>query len=374
MVIAKTLLTAAVVVTTALSTPDAAARPAPADRTPLRHIAAQLVRDGAPGAVVALRTPTRVLSAARGLGNREPRADMRAKDRFRIASVTKTFVATIVLQLVAEGRLGLDDPVDRWLPGLVPDGGAITIRGLLNHTSGLFDYQKDEAWTGAVIARPDRQWSPRELVAVATAHAPLFPPGTDWSYSNTNYVLLGLVVEAATGTVLGQQLRERLLGPLGLTATALPTAAAIDGPHAHGYVGFGTLPWLPAKALVDATELVSPTVGWAAGGMVSNAADLTRFYAALLAGRLLRPDLLTAMRTPSSVTVGTPFRYGLGLEQFPTECGRAYGHLGDGPGYRTAVYARADGRRVAVVMVNIDSTRVPWSELGADAAEALCYG
>jgi D-alanyl-D-alanine carboxypeptidase len=372
MLIAKALLTTAAVLTTALATPDAAAQPARPDRVPLRQVAAQLVRDGAPGAVVVVRTSTGTRRAARGLGSRAPRVAMRPTDRFRVASVTKTFVATVVLQLVSEGRLGLDDPVDRRLPGLLPDGGAITVRELLNHTSGLFDYDQDEAWQGTVIAHPDREWSPRELVAVATAHGLLFPPGTAWFYSDTNYVVLGLLVEAVTGTTLERQLRERIFQPLGLAATSFPTGSAIDGAHAHGYVG--SLPWLPPGTLVDATTVVSPSVWWAASAIVANADDLARFYAALLGGRLVRADLLAAMRSASPVTRGTPFDYGLGLEQFATVCGRAYGHLGDGLGYRTAVYARADGRRVAVVMVNIDSTRVSWGELEASAESALCSG
>jgi D-alanyl-D-alanine carboxypeptidase len=299
---------------------------------------------------------------------------MRAIDRFRVGSVTKTFVATVVLQLVAEAKLGLDDPVDRLLPGLLPQGGSITIRELLDHTSGLFDYTEDAAWTGQVIAQPDRRWSPRELVAVAASHALLFRPGTSWWYSNTNYVVLGLVVEAVTGKTLGDQLRSRIFEPLGLAATSFPTETAIEGAHAHGYAGSGTLPWLPPKILIDATTLVSPTSSWAAGAVLSNADDVTRFYAALLGGRLVRADLLAAMRTASPATLGTPWNYGLGLMQFDTACGRALGHLGDTVGYRTAVYAKADGRRVAVAMVNIDATRVSWGEIRSAAESALCRG
>jgi D-alanyl-D-alanine carboxypeptidase len=373
MLFVKTLVTIAVVLTTALSTPDAAARPAPAPtRTLLGQVAAQLVRDGAPGALVLVRTPAGTRRAARGLGSRAPRVALRPTDRFRIASVTKTFVATVVLELVSEGKLALDDQIEGRLPGLLPDGGAITVRELLNHTSGLFDYDQDEAWQGTVIAHPDREWSPRELVAVATAHGLLFPPGTAWFYSDTNYVVLGLLVEAVTGTTLERQLRERIFQPLGLAATSFPTGSAIDGAHAHGYVG--SLPWLPPGTLVDATTVVSPSVWWAASAIVANADDLARFYAALLGGRLVRADLLAAMRSASPVTRGTPFEYGLGLEQFRTACGRAYGHLGDGLGYRTAVYARADGRRVAVAMINIDSTRVSWGELETSAESALCRG
>jgi D-alanyl-D-alanine carboxypeptidase len=225
-----------------------------------------------------------------------------------------------------------------------------------------------------VIADPGREWSPHELVSIAVSHPPLFPPGTGWSYSNTNFVVLGLVIEAVTGAPLGQELRERLFGPLVLTATSFPAGTTIEGRFAHGYVGSGTLPALPDGTLIDATSVVSPSIGWAAGGIVSNADEVARFYAALLGGRLLHPDLLAEMRRVVPESQGRPFRYGLGIERFPTECGQAYGHLGDTAGYRTAVYAHPNGRRVAVVMVNIDTTRVSWPELQAAAETALCLG
>jgi D-alanyl-D-alanine carboxypeptidase len=332
----------------------------------LRQIVRQLVRDGAPGALAVVRTPLGIRREQAGLARRRPSTAMAATDRFRVASITKTFVATVVLQLVAEGKLGLDDPVERWLPGLVPNGRAITIRELLDHTSGLFNYFDDKAFVQAVVAQPGRIWPPRKLVAIATSHPPLFPPGRDWSYSNTNYILLGLVVEAAVGTPLDQQLQGRFFDPLGLTATSLPTGARIDGAHAHGYVGFATLPRL--RSLVD-TSLVSPSLAWAAGAIVSTGDDVTSFYAALLGGRLLPPDLLAAMETPAPGV-----HYGLGLLEADTPCGPAYGHEGDLLGYRSFVYARPNGTRVALVMVNIDKTYLPRSELEAAAENALCAG
>jgi D-alanyl-D-alanine carboxypeptidase len=363
MLLGKVLLVA---VTAALAAPAPARAP---ERTisPLARAVRTLVRDGAPGALVVVRTPTGVRRAASGLASRDPRVVLRATDRFRVASITKPFVATVVLQLVAEGKLRLDESFDRWLPGLVPNGDRITIRQLLSHTSGLFEYQGDKGFVSAVIADPSREWSPRELVRIATAHAPLFPPGTGWSYSNTNYILLGLVVEAVTGETIDQQLRERVFDPLALAATSFPAGTEIEGEHAHGYIGSATLPSLPVGTLMDVTSVVSPSIGWAAGGIVSNGDDITRFFAALLGGRLLRPDLLAAMRT-----VGPSSQYGLGLLRVQTACGRAFGHLGDGPGYRTVAYARPNGRRVVVVMVNIDATNVSWSALETAAERAFC--
>jgi D-alanyl-D-alanine carboxypeptidase len=334
---------------------------------PLSKLAATLVRDGAPGALVAVRTPTAFRRAARGLGQRQPRVPLRTTDTFRVASITKPFVATVVLQLVAEGGLRLDDSVERWLPGLVPGGGSITVRELLDHTSGLFDFGDDAGWQSKVLADPATEWPPRELVGIATAHPRAFLPGAGWAYSNTNYVLLGLVVEAVAGTTLERQLTDRLFRPLALDATSLPTGTSMPGHPAHGYIGFATLPWL--QGLLDTTTLISNSVAWAAGGIVSDADDLTRFFAALLGGRLLRPDLLAEMKTPVSGS-----GYGLGLWRFRTRCGVAYGHIGIGNGYRAVVYARPGGGRVAVAMVNVDHTYVALAELEAATATALCRG
>jgi len=387
MFLAKTLLVAATLGSLALAAPGAAdgthTTPIRAERvalasgaqTPrvssrarplLRRIVRSLVRHGAPGALAVVRTPTRIRRAASGLANRHPRAGLRATDRFRVASVTKPFVATLVLQLVAEGKVRLNDTVEGRLPGLVPNGDAITIRELLDHTSGLFDYTNDEALVGAAIANPGREWAPRELVAVATSHPPLHPPGKGWSYSNTNYILLGLVIEAVTGTTLEHQLRERLFQPLALTRTSFPSGTQVEGRFVHGYIGPATLPVAPGT-LLDMSAALSPSWGWAAGGILSNGDDVTRFFAALLGGRLLPRGLLSAMRT-----VAPGSEYGLGLMRTRTACGVAYGHLGDFTGYRSVVYARPNGRRVAVVMVNIDTTHVSWYELETAAETAYC--
>jgi D-alanyl-D-alanine carboxypeptidase len=337
-------------------------------RTALQRIVRRLVAGGAPGALAFVRNPGGAAGVAAGYADLRNRTPMAATDGFRIASVTKTFVATVVLQLEAERRLDIDERVERWLPGIVPNGSAITIRELLNHTSGLFDYGEDDAHTQAVIADPGRRWSPLELLSVAFAHPPLFRPGTSWFYSNTNYVVLGLVVEAVTGSPLGQELRARIVDRLRLHATSFDVDAAIHLPFAHGYVG--PHPGLPIAAgtLLDITALLSPSFGWGAGNMSSNAADVTRFFVALLRGRLLPPEQLAEMKTGSPANGN----YGLGLKKTYTSCGVAYGHEGDFPGYRNAVWITRDARRAADVMVNIDETHISWDRLEAAAKAALC--
>jgi D-alanyl-D-alanine carboxypeptidase len=336
----------------------------------LRRIVHGLVAAGAPGAIAVVRTPTRIRRAAAGFADVQTRVRMQATDRFRIASVTKTFVATVVLQLEAEGRLDIDDSVERWLPGLVPNGSSITLRELLNHTSGLFSFTDDEAVTTALIADPGRQWSPGEVLSIAFSHPSLYEPGTAWSYSNTNYVLLGHAIEAATGSTLEQELQERILSPLALGATSSPAGTAIEGRFAHGYIGpHPGLP-IPRGNLLDISLILNPSYAWAAGNMVSSAPDLTRFFAALPQGRLLPAAQLAEMKTGSTANRD----YGLGLKMTYTACGAAIGHEGDFPGYRNAVWATPNGRRVAVAMVNIDTTRVSWSRLRTAAQTALCFG
>src|SRR5262249_54119066 len=207
----------------------------------LASITRSLVREGAPGALVVVRTPARVRRTASGLSSRDPRVPLRATMRFRIASLTKSLVATVVLELVGEGKLTLDDSVEHWLPGLVPNGGNITIRELLNHTRGIYNYVDAPNFDQREIADPTHIWSPRDLIAVATSHPPYFAPGTGWHYSNTNYVILGLVVGAVTGTPLEQQLRSRLFDPLALRATSYVPQVDTSGTLVHGFIGSGTL-------------------------------------------------------------------------------------------------------------------------------------
>jgi D-alanyl-D-alanine carboxypeptidase len=327
----------------------------------LRAALDELVAAGAPGAVALVRDGDRTVRLASGLADRARNAPMRVTDRFRVGSVTKTFVSSVVLQLAGEGRLSLDDTVERWLPGLVPNGGGITIRQLLSHTSGLYDYTQDPSVLEPYLRGHLRVVrAPRTLVGRAIAHPPLFAPGAEWSYSNTGYLLLGLILEAAGGESLGAQLQQRIFTPLGLRRTTFDTSPRISGRHAHGYFALGK------RSLRD-VSVFSPSFAWAAGAIVSTAGDLVRFYRALLQGRVLRPDLLDAMKT--TVAMGPPGEsYGFGLWKTrslglsPTNklaCGSVWGHDGDFPGYLTYAFSSEDAKRQMVVFVNTDSLRRP---------------
>ncbi len=321
-----------------------AARPPSALQQDLRA----LVAAGVPGALVLVRDQRGTVRYKWGSETLAPRRAIRLDDRFRVGSVTKTFVATVVLQLEAEGVLTLDDTVEKWLPGLVPQGNQISLRMLLHHTSGLFDYLNDGDPT---VAQPyldgntDYVWTPDQLVAAATAHPLNFPAGTSWRYSNTNYIVLGLVVEKATGDTIEHQLAQRIFQPLGLTHTTFETEPALSGRHADSYIRRNGL-------LVDFTRL-SPSAAWSAGAIASTVDDLARFEQALLAGKLLRALQLKEMEDTSAGGIAAD--YGLGLALWRTPCGKFWGHNGEWGGYLTFIAERANGSRQVVLETTTDS-------------------
>ena len=339
---------------TRVSTPRASR--APTDPAALQKQLDGVVEAGAPGVVGLVRTGERTWQGASGLGDLRAKRPARAGDQFRIGSVTKSFVATVVLQLVGEGRLSLDDNLERWLPGLVPGGEKITVRQLLNHTSGLYNYTDD-------LPEPPRRFRPQELVAIATGHKPLFAPGTQFSYSNTNYILAGLVVERVTGQQLAAQLQQRILRPLALDDTELPsTERRIAGPHVNGYAPPDEA-WQVSDGLgglVNVTEM-DTSWAWAAGAMVSTTADLAAFYQALLGGQLLTPELLKQMRTTVDASqVGHGTRYGLGLEVLRPGCGvELWGHGGSLEGYGTTAFSTPDADRQMVMVINLQPEPEP---------------
>jgi D-alanyl-D-alanine carboxypeptidase len=315
----------------------------------LRRLLHQVVAASAPGAAARVRDERGVTQAASGVADLRNGRRMKPELHYRVGSLTKPFVATVVLQLVAEGRLSLQDTVERWLPGVLPYGDQVTIRQLLNHTSGVPDYVVEPIVRLYTDPRARfRAWTPRELVALVADQPPVFPPGTAWSYSNTDYVLAGMIVEAATGHRLGQELARRIFRPLGLRDTFFPVnRPTIPRPYARGY----SLPLGQEQGpLLDFT-VYNPSLAWAAGALVSNLGDLQRFFRALLRGRLLPPRLLAAMTTP--VPTGQPgLGYGLGLIVIDTPAGRLIGHDGAIPGFLNIVLSTGDGRRQAGMMIN----------------------
>jgi D-alanyl-D-alanine carboxypeptidase len=365
----STALVAAVAVGTLLPSPARAG--AAAGPGELRRLLHQVVAAGAPGAAARVRDEHGVTQAASGVADLRRGRPMRPELHYRVGSLTKPLVATVVLQLVAEGRLSLQDTVQRWLPGILPYGDQVTIRQLLNHTSGVPDYIVEPiVRLYTVPGGRLRAWTPRELVALVADQPPDFPPGTAWSYSNTGYVLAGMIVEAATGHRLGQELARRIFRPLRLRDTFFPVnRPTIPRPFARGY----SLPLGQEQGpLLDFT-VYNPSLAWGAGNLISTLADLERFFRALLRGRLLPPRLLAAMTTP--VPTGQPgLGYGLGLIVIETPAGRLLGHDGAIPGFLDIVLSTEDGRRQAGMMMNEEFATPAVSEAFNQVFTTLAMG
>lgn len=300
----------------------------------------RIVAAGAPGALVVVRDGAAVRSAARGAA--DGRRPLHAHDRFRIGSITKTFVAALVLRLVEDGLLKLEDPVERWLPGLIPGVRGITVRQLLSHTSGLPDYVEDDR----LRVDRDRHWKPRELVALALGQRGGMLPRGSYAYASTNYIVLGLIAEEAGGAPLGSQLRERLFTPLGLGDTSF-APGDVRGEYVHGHrppTRQGIVTGRPVD--IDGEPA---WWSWAAGGIVSTAGDLQRFFGALLRGEVLDPTLL---RTMEALRPAGSVRYGLGLAAFTTPCGTAWGHTGNILGTISVAWNSRDASRQVVLVVD----------------------
>lgn len=370
--IARLRRTATLVVVIAATCAGATSASA-APPTPTQLALDKLVADGVPGAIALERrdgVTTRAAAGVRKLGAPTP---IQATDRVRIGSMTKAFVSTVVLQLAAEGRLSLDDSVEHWLPGVVPGGGAITLRQLLNHTSGLYNYTDLPFYLG-LLHNPLRTWRPLELVRLATGHPPLFAPGTSWSYSNTNYILAGLVVakalrwpDALRMATPAVETYRRVILPLGLWRTSFPlTNPDIAGPHPHGYL-IGAPPEWGLPPVLDTTRM-DPSWAWAAGAIVSTLDDVADFHRALFTGALLGPAQQRGLQT--TVPAGEGFGYGLGVFELETPCGTAWGHDGGTPSTVSISLWGADGSRQAVMAATSDQNT--WTEeIAVDYAAAL---
>ncbi|MCB0027789.1 MAG: beta-lactamase family protein [Anaerolineales bacterium] len=275
-----------------------------------------------------------VFMAASGVADISSREPAPLNGYYRIGSTTKTFVATVVLQLVDEGKLSLDDPLARHLPNLVTGNGyddtAITVRHLLQHTSGIYDYNMDADWTpfedqALFEARRFQQYGPVELLGIALGHRPKFLPGTAYSYANTNYIVVGLLIEAITGNHWSTEVEQRIIQPLNLAHTFIPIDVQLPEPHAKGYFQFEQ-----HGMLVDVTDM-DMSAGGAGGAIVSNLVDIAHFFTALLGGELLSAEQLAEMQ--ATVPSGDE-RYGLGLGWTPLTCGGGYWrHGGAVPGY-----------------------------------------
>ena len=332
----------------------------------------QVLRDAAtPGAAVTLVANGQVVLEA-GVGSRDlaPSTPLDADAQFYVYSVTKSLLATATVQLVEQGRIVLDAPVQSYLPAL-PLPMPVTVRQLLRHTGGLPDYSELRAYFDAVKAHPAEPWTPAEFLERTLPRGLKFAPGQGWGYSNVGYLIVRLLLEQVTNSPLREVLRKGIFAPLGLQRTFV--AESLTDTHAltPGHSGLFT----QDGALADVAPVYHP--GWVAHGVViSTAPELARIVEALFAGRLVRPDLVATMLDPVLVPGKHPlFRqpaYGLGLMIDPrSPYGLVAGHGGGGPGYSAAVLHLpcVGGRRlVSVVLANRDR-----DDLGLRIALALAH-
>ncbi len=315
---------------------------APPSQSELQREADRLVATTEIPAVVALFEQDGVRHiAAAGLADVKQKRPARPSDRFWVGSVTKAFVGTVAMQLVADRRLDLDDTLAKRLPGRVREGRRVRIRHLLNHTSGIPDYMQLEPFRSATARNPRLVIPPRRLIASAVRLRLEFAPGSRASYSNTNTILLAEFVERVTRKTLGRVLRERIFTPLRLRSTRYSAGGRrIDAGQLRGYDVDGV------RRDVSLHTLGGP---WADGAIVSNARDLAVFFGALLRGKLVPRPLLAQMTTIVPGSHGE----GLGIYRLGSPCGRNYwGHTGGTPGYVTFAAVSPDGRRVVVVAIN----------------------
>lgn len=299
----------------------------------------------APGVAVGIWIPGEgSYIAARGFADLRSRQPMRSSYFFRIGSITKTFTVTALLLLADEKKLGLDDPVSKYVD-FVPDGDKITLRMLANMTSGLHSYTEDDAMVKAILGNPNRVWTPRELVDVGLKHPADFAPGTGWHYSNTNTVLLGMILEKVSGKRIQDLFDQKLDGPLRLRHTIWPTGSQMPSPHAEGYT----------EQTLDGTRANAtnrdPSWAFTAGALVSTLTDLRTWVTSYTTGSLVSPEMQKERLTWVTLPPNTPTRhYGLGIG----EDNGWLGHTGELPGYNVAGYYLPSKKAVIVVMVNSD--------------------
>ncbi|NUH41893.1 beta-lactamase family protein [Streptomyces samsunensis] len=346
------------------------------DETPssiLQAGAEKGVSDGYPGVIGLIRNGDSTEYVHAGVGNVSTKTDADPKAKFRIASNTKTFTATVLLQLEGEGKLSLDDSVAKWLPDAVNangyDGSKITIRELLNHTSSLPDYAADAQLSGAYYNNtdPDKAWAPQQLVKIALRqHAPQSAPGEKFGYANTNYVLAGMVIKAVTGNEPGDEIQKRIIEPLNLNDTKFATDSSISGNYLHGYSYsflFGMRDVTTSNVQIFST----------AGAIVSTLDDMATFQRALMTGKLLAPEQLKELKTtvPESSDGSTDITAGLGIGRVKLSCGKvAWGHTGAVLGYYSEWLISEDGK-TEVIHANTEDHMQSGTRGQTDTHEAM---
>ncbi|MFI5685109.1 serine hydrolase domain-containing protein [Streptomyces sp. NPDC051636] len=341
--------------------------PAP-DAAGLRAVLRSTVAKGAPGAMARIDDHGTVYKAAQGIADRDTQRAINTTDHFRVGSVTKTFSAVVLLQLADEHKLTLDAPVNRYLPGLLPDD-RITVRHVLSHRSGLYDYTNDmfaRSVSGFEAVR-NKVFTYRRLVDLSLKKPRTNAPGAAYSYSNTNFVVAGMLIEKLTGHSVRTEYENRIFKPLKLRDSFyVHPDTQIPGRYTRGYLTSDTA----GAAPVDATE---QTMSWAqsAGAIISSAHDLNTFYSALLGGKLTSAAQLAEMERWTKVNSTTA--YGLGLRRRTLSCGvSVYGHTGAVQGYYTYAFTSKDGRRSLTAVANASNNADVLTAMAGTLESAFC--
>ena len=311
-----------------------------------------------------------------GFSNRETKTPMKPADRMLAGSVGKTFAAATALQLVHEGKIGLDDKIEKYLGreewfSRLPNAKDITVRQLMNHSSGLVRYEFKEQFTKDLTASPEKVWKPAELVAYLLDEKPPFAAGKGWDYSDTNYIVLGMIIEKVTGKKFYDEANRRLLRPLKLTDT-IPQ----DGPRLKGVVQGYAGPNNPFGGtdamIVDGKFVVNPQFEWTGGGYASTANDLARWAKMIYEGKAFSPDLLPqVLDGVSAPMLGRESKYGLGVIIRKTTLGTSYGHSGFFPGYMTDMMYFPEHKVALAVQVNTSVGRSLGKPLSRVLVEAM---
>lgn len=300
--------------------------------------------NGIPGIILALDTPQGRWMGASGQANMATGQAMTPSMQVRIASITKSFTATLVMKLIEEGRLSLDDTVERWLPGAIPAGSRITVRMLLNHTSGLTDHEEVQEFNEANLANPTREWTATEVLTVSNGHGLESEPGEKYKYCNTGYFVLGMIIEKATNDTVENQMREKFFTPLGMSRTNITRDGMMSAPFAHGYA------WLPTTSEVIDNSDWNFSWDWTAGSCVTTGSDVLTWSKALFSGRVVNEETLRQMTTP----IAPSTTYGFGLAStFNSIFGEnMIGHNGANTGTHAVWFYLPDSNRTIFAEMN----------------------
>jgi len=324
-------------------------------------IAKTMKKMNCPGVVFAVTKPGKAdVVITEGVDDLQNKTKISTADKFRIGSVTKTFTSVVALQLAAEGKLSLDDPLSKYEPQ-VPNSQNITVRMLLNHTSGLYSYTEDPGFIKTIETTPLKPWTPDELINIGISHPPEFAPGQGFAYDNTGFVLAGKVIEKAGGNTYEAEIKKRIIDKLGLKNTAIE-GPDMTGKYSHGYT------YDLGNGLQDITRQQVATWGWSAGGLVSDLADLQVCAKAFATGDLITPEMKKEFMSPVSMPTkpGTPSGAWSGLG-----VGGVYGWVGNTGGtygYVTWMWYLPAKKATVIAFFNENTTFTPDAEVEQQTA------